>query len=68
MTDLNRPIAVKGFCVLVLDHEWNAIPSMGMNAGCYCRILNDGYFAGQIVADNRDQAIERFLSGSWIHQ
>ena len=68
MTNLDQFIAVKGFCVLVLDHEWQAVPSMGMNAGCYCRILNDGYFAGHLVADSRDQAIDKFLSGAWIHQ
>ena len=68
MTDMNLAIASKGFCILVLDHEWEAVPAMGMKAGCYCRILNDGYFEGQLVADNREDAINRFLSGAWIHQ
>lgn len=63
MTDLNIPIAINGFCVLVLDHEWAAVP--GMDAGCYCRILNDGYFAGCMMADSREDAINKFFKGDW---
>lgn len=68
MTDMNLPIASKGFCTLVLDHEWNEIKLLGMSAGCYCRILCDGWYVGQLVADSRDQAIEKFLAGHWVHQ
>mgnify|MGYP007122124301 CR=1 FL=1 len=43
MTDINLPIASKGFALLVLDHEWNGCPEMKLKPGCYCRILIDGW-------------------------
>lgn len=60
MYEMNLPIAQKYFAVLVLDYEFKD--------GCYCRILCDGNYAGQLTASNRDQAIEKFLSGQWVHQ
>lgn len=60
MYEMNLPIAQKYFAVLVLDYEFDD--------GCYCRILIDGYYAGQLTAANRNQAIEKFLAGHWVHQ
>ena len=56
----NLPIAQKYFAILVLDYEFDDV--------CYCRILIDGNYAGQLTAVNRDQAIEKFLTGQWVHQ
>ena len=65
MTDMNLPIASKGFALLVLDHEWNGCPELKLKPGCYCRILIDGWYRGSLTAENRDQAIEKFLNTNW---
>ena len=55
MFEMNLPIAVKGFGVLILDYE---------NPDSVCgRILNDGYFVKYFVATSRQDAINKFLLG-----
>ena len=65
MTDMNLPIASKGFALLVLDHEWKGCPELKLDSGCYCRILIDGWYRGSLIAENRKQAIDKFLAGNW---
>ena len=60
MMEMNMPIAQKYFAVLVMDYEFEDM--------VFCRILIDGNFAGQLTAENKDQAIEKFLAGHWVHQ
>ena len=61
--ELNKPIAVKNFGVLVLDYEW---PADGYApAGVSCRVLLDGYYAGRIAAVSQAEAINKFYSNNW---
>ena len=55
----DNTIAVNGFTKLINDHEYE-------NGGIYCRVLNDGYFYGGFIANNKQAAIDTFFSGNYI--
>ena len=58
--ELNLPIARKIFMTLILDYE--------SEYGVYCRILNDGWYYGQLTAPNVETAIEKFMNGQFVHR
>ena len=61
--ELNQVIARKLFRTLVLDYEWN----FNGETSVYCRILNDGNYYGQLTARNREEAINKFMKGQYVH-
>lgn len=63
--DLNECIAWKGFAQLILDREWAGCPELKIKPGVFCRILVDGWFRGNLVADSREDAIQKFNNRTW---
>lgn len=59
--EMNLEIARQCFGSLILDYEWEFEDETGV----YCRILNDGWYVGYLTARNREEAIEKFLSGNY---
>ena len=57
ITELNRPIAQKGFVTLILDYDFTDYA-----AG---RVLIDGWFQSNIAADSVENLIEKFMNTSW---
>lgn len=53
----NEPIAQFCFDLLVLDFEYDNFVSG--------RVLRDGYYLCHISADNKDNFIEKFMSGNY---
>lgn len=58
----NELIAQKLFMSLWLDYEYFQ-DEQGQENFVSCRVLNDLNFYGRIYAENRQQAIEKFLKG-----
>jgi len=63
MKELNQVIARNLFLTLVLDYEYR----FNDLSGVYCRVLNDGYYYGQLTATNRDEAINKFFNRQFCH-
>ena len=61
----NEIIAVKGFGTLVLDREWKGCPELKLKPGVFCRVLIDGWFRDNLIAESRDAAIEKFYNTNW---
>lgn len=64
----NIVIARKCFATLILDYEWDYIWDGKREKGVYCRILIDLNYAGQLTAESREKAIEKFNHGEWVRQ
>lgn len=64
----NLVIAKKLFGTLILDYEWNYVFDGKREKGVYCRILIDGNYAGQLTAETRGKAIEKFYRGEYVRQ
>lgn len=62
---MNETIAQKYFATLVLDQEWKGCEKLKLKPGVYCRILVDGWYRDSLIAESREQAIEKFMNTNW---
>ena len=65
MAPKNECIDSKAFAALILDYEFAEDKNLGWPAYVSCRVLIDGWKRGDIVAANRQEAIEKFRRGEF---
>ena len=63
--DLNETIAWKGFGQLILDREYPGCPELKLKPCVFCRVLIDGWWRDNLVAESREDAIEKFYNTEW---
>lgn len=64
LREKNEYIAVKGFCYLVLDYEFEADATAKLPAYCSGRVLCEDLFRYYWTAESREEAITKFLNGT----
>ena len=64
LREKNEYIAVKGFCYLILDFEFSEDKAAGLPAYCSGRVLCEDLYQYAWTAENRQEAIDRFLHGT----
>ena len=63
LREKNEYIAVKGFCYLVVDFEFEKDDTIGLPAYCSGRVLCEDLFQYHWITETREEAIEKFLHG-----